>query len=152
MKKKSVLFVCLGNICRSPTAEAVLRKKAKEMGLNLEIDSAGTRGYHAGCPPDKRAQMAGESRGYSFKGIKCRRVIDKDFEKFDYILAMDEDNLRSLKESSDPEYHSKIHLFMDFSASDETEVPDPYYGGKKGFDVVLDLIEVASDGFLKQLG
>ena len=91
----AVLFVCLGNICRSPTAEAVFRHKAEQAGLKLTIDSAGTHGYHIGSPPDKRSQATGEARGYSFKGLKCRRVADEDFEKFDFILAMDNDNLKN---------------------------------------------------------
>lgn len=149
--KPSVLFVCLGNICRSPTAEAVFRHKAKAAGLDLLIDSAGTHGYHNGAPPDKRSQAAGKARGYSFKGLKCRRVVDDDFTRFDYILAMDCENLSKLRKMSEPEHHEKIQLFLDFAQSDEEEVPDPYYGGKKGFELVLDLIEEASEGLLAKL-
>lgn len=149
--KASVLFVCLGNICRSPTAEAVFRHKANLAGLNVEIDSAGTHGYHIGSPADKRSQAAGEERGYSFKGIKCRRVDENDFERFDFILPMDISNLNNLREMSDPEYHDKIKLMLDFAGYEDEEVPDPYYGGKKGFDLVLSLIEEASDGLIKTL-
>ena len=147
----SVLFVCLGNICRSPTAEAVFRHKAQEAGLDIEIDSAGTHGYHIGKSPDKRAQAAGIERGYSFKGLKCRRVNETDFEHFSYILAMDNSNFMNLRGMSDSQYHDKIHLFLDFAQTEEKEVPDPYYGGKRGFELVLDLIEQASDGLLAHI-
>lgn len=148
---KAVLFVCLGNICRSPTAEAVFRHKADEAGLKLTIDSAGTHGYHIGSAPDKRSQAAGQERGYSFKGLKCRRVSDTDFETFDLILAMDQSNLENLREMSDPEHHHKIRLMLDFAGYENEEVPDPYYGGKKGFELVLGLIEEASDGLIRAL-
>ena len=148
---KAVLFVCLGNICRSPTAEAVFRHKADEAGLKLTIDSAGTHGYHTGSPPDKRSQAAGQERGYSFEGLKCRRVSDSDFETFDLILAMDQSNLENLREMSDPEHHHKIRLMLDFAGYENEEVPDPYYRGKKGFELVLGLIEEASDGLIKAL-
>ena len=147
----SVLFVCLGNICRSPTAEAVFRHKAAEAGLEVKIDSAGTHGYHIGKQPDKRSQAAGTARGYSFKGLKCRRVDESDFEKFDYILAMDESNLSNLRKVSPEEHHDKIHLFLSFADTEQHEVPDPYYGAKQGFELVLDLIESASDGLIKTL-
>lgn len=147
----SVLFVCLGNICRSPTAEAVFRHKAKEMGLELNIDSAGTHGYHIGKAPDKRSQAAGEARGYSFKGLHCRRVEKDDFEKFDYILAMDSENYQNLIKMSEPQYQDRIHMMLSFGNSDFEEVPDPYYGGRKGFELVLDLIEDASDGLINKL-
>ncbi|GFD87793.1 protein-tyrosine-phosphatase [Tenacibaculum sp. KUL152] len=147
----SVLFVCLGNICRSPTAEAVFKQKAAEAGLSLNIDSAGTHGYHIGSPPDKRSQAAGVERGYSFKGLKCRRVDESDFEKFDYILAMDNSNLSNLHGMSPAQYHDKIKLFLDYADEEDKEVPDPYYGGKRGFELVLDLIEAASDGLIAHI-
>ncbi|MCW8107883.1 low molecular weight phosphotyrosine protein phosphatase [Alteromonas ponticola] len=149
--KPAVLFVCLGNICRSPTAEAVFRHKVKQSALNIEIDSAGTHGYHIGSPPDKRSQAVAEMRGYDFSGLKCRKVQDDDFERFDYILAMDHSNLSNLKDMSDEKYHDKIRLFLDFADDPHTEVPDPYYGGKRGFELVLDLIESASDGLIAHL-
>ncbi|GLX81890.1 low molecular weight protein-tyrosine-phosphatase [Thalassotalea eurytherma] len=148
----SVLFVCMGNICRSPTAEAVFRKKATDKGLSIEIDSAGTIGSHAREKPDHRAIKAGEARGYNFSGLKARKVTEDDFAKFDLVLAMDESNLDNLKSVSPQEYHHKIKLFLSYGAAfDETEVPDPYYGGAGGFRYVLDLVEDASDGLLAQI-
>lgn len=149
--KPSVLFVCLGNICRSPTAEAVFRHKAKQAGLDMVIDSAGTHGYHIGKAPDKRSIATGELKGYSFKGLKCRRVEASDFEEFDYIMAMDESNYENLLEISNGVNQDRIHYFLDFAPGDDKEVPDPYYGGKRGFELVLDLIEKASDGFIAHL-
>ncbi|MCW8091370.1 low molecular weight protein-tyrosine-phosphatase [Alteromonas sp. ASW11-130] len=150
-QKPAVLFVCLGNICRSPTAEAVFRQKVQESGLSVDIDSAGTHGYHIGSPPDKRSRAVAESRGYKFDGLKCRRVQEDDFKRFDYILAMDHSNLSNLKDMSEKKYHHKIKLFLDFADDPHTEVPDPYYGGKKGFELVLELIEMASDGLIAHL-
>ena len=149
--KPSVLFVCLGNICRSPTAEAVFRHKAKLAGLDMVVDSAGTHGYHIGKAPDKRSIATGEERGYSFKGLKCRRVEESDFEQYDYIMAMDESNYENLMEISNGVNQDRIHYFLDFAPGDDKEVPDPYYGGKKGVELVLDLIEKASDGFIAHL-
>ncbi len=148
----SVLFVCMGNICRSPTAEAVFRKKAANKGLSIDIDSAGTIGTHAREKPDHRAIKAGEARGYDFSGIKARKVTENDFSKFDLVLAMDDSNLNNLKSVSPQEYHHKIKLFLSYGAAfDETEVPDPYYGGAGGFRYVLDLVEDASDGLIAQI-
>lgn len=150
MKDKiaSVLFVCLGNICRSPTAEAVFRAKASLRGLDILIDSAGTQGYHNGAPPDKRSQQVGRAKGYNFKGLKCRRICEQDFDKFDYIVAMDNDNVSQLHKVCPEPLQHKIRLFMSFCDSSEQEVPDPYYGGQKGFELVLSMIEQASDGLL----
>ncbi|PCI59854.1 MAG: protein-tyrosine-phosphatase [Gammaproteobacteria bacterium] len=142
----------MGNICRSPTAEAVFRSKADILGLKLTIDSAGTLGAHAREKPDQRAQKAGIARGYSFDGIKSRKVNSKDFEKFDLILAMDEDNVLNLRKVAPSHLHHKIALFLDFAENhQDNEVPDPYYGGAKGFHYVLDLIEDASNGLLEHL-
>jgi protein-tyrosine phosphatase len=144
----SVLFVCLGNICRSPTAEAVFRRKVNEANINVLVDSAGTHGYHIGKSPDKRSQAAGVARGYDFKGVKCRRVDDSDFSRFDYILAMDESNYTNLIEKADEQYHHKVKYLLDFTDHADKEVPDPYYGGRRGFELVLDLVEEACDGLL----
>lgn len=149
--KVSVLFVCLGNICRSPSAEAVFKKKAADLGLDVEIDSAGTAGYHKGAAPDKRSQGVGIERGYNFKGLKCRKVADSDFEKFDYILAMDNKNINDLLDICPEEFQDKVSLFLSHCDSEEQEVPDPYYGGKRGFEYVLDLIEEAADGLLTKI-
>ena len=151
--KTSVLFVCMGNICRSPTAEGVFRHHAERTGMHerLVIDSAGTHAYHVGEPADRRARAAAERRGISLEGIYARRVSSADFERFDYIIAMDEDNLARLHEEAPDEYHHKIRLFLEFAAVEETEVPDPYYGGAAGFERVLDLVEDASRGLLETL-
>jgi low molecular weight protein-tyrosine phosphatase len=149
---KSVLFICMGNICRSPSAEAVFRHKAKVQGLSLKIDSAGTVGAHAREKPDHRAQKVGAERGYSFDGIKARKVTAQDFEDFDIILAMDNANLDDLKDMAPVHLQHKALLFLDFAKNhEESEVPDPYYGGANGFRFVLDLVEDASDGLLAQL-
>lgn len=151
--KKSVLFVCMGNICRSPTAEGVFRHMLEEAALaeRILVDSAGTHAYHVGEPPDRRAQAAAERRGVSLGGIRARRVREADFEAFDLLLAMDRDNLSLLVQQAEPEHHDKIRLFMDYAAARESEVPDPYYGGATGFERVLDLIEDASRGLLRAL-
>jgi len=149
---KSVLFVCMGNICRSPSAEAVFRQKAKEQGFTLNIDSAGTVGAHSKEKPDHRAQKAGIARGYSFDGIKARKVTTQDFNDFDLILAMDNDNVAELTKISPASMQHKIYLLLDFASDyEEEQVPDPYYGGAKGFDYVLDLVEAGSDGLLARL-
>jgi len=148
-----VLFVCMGNICRSPTAEGVFRHHAEQAGMSerLHIDSAGTHAYHTGEPPDRRARAAAERRGMSLEGIQARRVVTDDFERFDYIIAMDEENLARLRDESPEEHHSKLFLFLEFGALKEREVPDPYYGGSAGFERVLDLVEEASRGLLDRL-
>lgn len=146
-----ILVVCMGNICRSPTGEAVLRKKALQLGVDVNVDSAGTIGSHKGSKPDSRAISAGEKRGYSFKGIRARQVTHADFDKFDFILAADEYNLRDLQEQCPDEHLLKIQLFLSYSDEDFNEIPDPYYGGERGFELVLDLIEDASENLLKSL-
>ncbi len=148
---KSILFVCLGNICRSPTAEAVMRAKAQQLDIELVIDSAGTTGYHAGESPDTRARKAGEQRGYSFAGIKARGVQDEDFERFDLILAMDQKNLADLFERCPDDLQHKCKLLLGFRQPGPLEVPDPYYGGAKGFELVLDLVEQACERILEEI-
>ena len=143
----------MGNICRSPTAEGVFRHLAEEEGFaeHVEIDSAGTHAYHVNEPPDRRAQDAAARRGISMSDIRARRVQAEDFERFDFIIAMDRDNLALLTQQSDTQHHDKIRLFLEYSSSHEEEVPDPYYGGAAGFERVLDLVEDASRGLLKML-
>ncbi|MDB1124427.1 low molecular weight protein-tyrosine-phosphatase [Vibrio algarum] len=148
---KKILVVCMGNICRSPTGEAVLRATAKKMNLPIEVDSAGTLDFHSGNEPDFRARTAGEYRGYSFDGIVARQVSPKDFEYFDIILAADRDNMSELLGMCPIEHTHKISLFLRHSKSGYNEIPDPYYGGDNGFELVLDLIEEASIELLKKL-
>lgn len=148
----SILFVCMGNICRSPSAEAVFRHKAKQAGLSILLDSAGTVGSHAKEKPDHRAQKAGMARGYSFDKIRARKVTVKDFEDFDMVLAMDSQNVRHLEKVAPEHLQYKIELFLDYAENfEETDVPDPYYGGGKGFQFVIDLVEDASDGLIAAL-
>lgn len=141
----SVLFVCLGNICRSPTAEAVFRARAGD--ADIKIDSAGTGAWHAGSPPDPRSRAAGERRGYSFAGQVARKVRVQDFHEFDIILAMDASNLSDLKSIQPKDGSAHLSLFL----PNGSDVPDPYYGGPDGFARVVDLIEEASDFWLAQL-
>ena len=147
----SVLFVCMGNICRSPTAEAVCRKMAADRGVDIYIDSAGTIAYHAGEKPDPRSQAAGEARGYDFSKIRARQIEDADFERFDLILAADNQNLQDLVQRCPARYQSKLALILSPCRGGETEVPDPYYGGDQGFEHVLDLLEEACSKWLDKL-
>lgn len=150
----SVLFVCMGNICRSPTAEGVFRHKVRQAGLEdrIHIDSAGTIAYHEGHPPDLRAQKAAEKRGIDLSSQRARKVSQTDFEAFDFVIAMDSDNHFDLDEICPPGYQNRLHMFMEFARNtDVTDVPDPYYGGTRGFDIVLDLVEDAAEGLLQHL-
>lgn len=149
-----VLFVCMGNICRSPTAEGVFRHRVAAAGLDsvFNIDSAGTHSYHVGARPDPRAAEAARRRGIDLGGLRARRVAPEDFERFDYVLAMDRHNLELLVADCPEAHRDKLELFLKYAtAYDDTEVPDPYYGGNKGFEYVLDLVEDAADGLLKAL-
>lgn len=149
-----VLFVCMGNICRSPTAEGVFRKLVTDAALHDKVfaDSAGTHAYHQGEPPDRRAAEAAMRRGYSLDGIRARRVTETDFENFHYVLAMDEDNYGKLREAAGDLHIEKVRLFLSFATNQATrEVPDPYYGGAGGFERVLDLVEEASQGLLDEI-
>jgi len=149
-----VLFVCMGNICRSPTAEGAFAHKTLQHKLEhmIEIDSAGTHAYHVGEPPDRRAQKAASKRGMDLSAQKARRIHENDFEVFDIILAMDDDNLNNMLAICPQEYQHKVELFLPYAPHlDVTEVPDPYYGGTAGFERVLDLIEEASDGLLEAI-
>ena len=146
-----VLFVCLGNICRSPTAEAVLRALAAREApeLVLEVDSAGTAGYHVGQPPDPRTRAAAARRGYDLSTLRARTVEPADFERFDLILAMDRENLTVLRRRAPIEARERLRLFLEFAPGNAPEeVPDPYYGGPNGFEEVLDLVEAATRGLL----
>ena len=153
MNKIRVLFVCMGNICRSPTAEAVARHLAERAGLadRFEFDSAGTHGYHIGDPPDRRAIAAGGKRGYDLSPLRARKVSAKDFETFDLVLAMDDENHAHLARLCPPELRGRLKRLLDFAAACHTrEVPDPYYGGNAHFDEVIDLVEQGVAGLLAQ--
>jgi len=148
-----VLFVCLGNICRSPTAEGVFRQLLvrEQLEPSVHVDSAGTHAYHVGSPPDPRARDTALRRGIDLSGIRGRRAEKKDMEEFDYILAMDRENYENLLAIGGDHAH-KIDVLMRYSTRfDEDEVPDPYYGGPNGFEQVLDMIEDASEGLLREL-
>jgi protein-tyrosine phosphatase len=151
----AVLFVCTGNICRSPTAEAVMRALVVKQGLDhlFHIDSAGTHGYHVGDGPDRRSVAAAASRGISMKGLVARPVEISDFDQFDLILAMDNGHLRHLRKMQPPGSRAKVALFMDFDRDGRSgrDVPDPYYGAGRGFEDVFDMIEVACGGLLAHL-
>lgn len=147
-----VLFVCMGNICRSPTAEGVFRKLIRESGLERLVDaaSAGTHGYHIGQEPDQRAQRAAASRGYDLSSIRARKIAPKDFGYFDFVLAMDRGNLESLRLVCPVKHHDRLGLLMHYAKSfDDDEVPDPYYGLGYGFDLVLDMVEDATRGLVE---
>lgn len=153
-EKTSVLFVCMGNICRSPTAEGIFRHIIQEKDLTdfYELDSAGTHAYHIGAPPDHRAQETAQARGIDLSDLRGRKVTVSDFDKFDYVLAMDKDNYSILEEICPPEKRDQLKLFLDFAkdlAIDE--VPDPYYGGTGGFEKVFDMLEKASYGLIEHI-
>lgn len=154
MEKIKVLFVCMGNICRSPTAEGAFRHllESRRISDRFEIDSAGTHAYHIGEAPDLRSQKAARDRGIELKHLRARKVIYADFEDYDYILAMDDDNYQTLYAACPERYRHKLSLFLEFAPHlTHREVPDPYYGGSNGFEQVLDLVEVAAEGFLDAL-
>lgn len=150
-EKISVIFICMGNICRSPTAEAVFRHCVEEAGLAdaIHIDSAGTHDYHIGEPPDTRTQRAARQRGYDMSALRGRQAEAADFARFDYVLAMDDANLSILQTLQPRDAAAHLGLFLEFAAHhNEREVPDPYFGGADGFEHVLDLVEDASRGLL----
>ena len=148
-----VLFVCLGNICRSPTAEGMLRHKLAVAGLaeRVTIDSCGTGDWHVGKAPDRRATAAAASRGIDLTGLRARQLEALDFERFDYLLAMDHHNLDDLLAMRPRECDAHVGLFLDFAGRQGAAVPDPYYGGDDGFDEVLDLVAAAADGLIEAL-
>ncbi len=149
-----VLFVCMGNICRSPTAQGVFAKRVIEEGLShlIEIDSAGTHAYHVGEPPDVRARETAQRRGIDLSRQRARRARAEDFERFDYVLAMDEANHRALSALCPPGFEERLHLLMDYAPElGQREVPDPYYGGSNGFEAVFDMVDAASRGLLEAI-
>ena len=151
----AVLMVCMGNICRSPMAEGVLRGKLDRAGFGtrVQVASAGTHGLHGGSPPDPRAVAAAGQRGYDLARIRSRRVADADFERFDLLLAMDTDNLAGLEDRCPPALRDRIRLLLDVAPRVDRvrEIPDPYFGPAEGFDAVLDMIETACDGLVVDL-
>ncbi|WP_175776834.1 low molecular weight protein-tyrosine-phosphatase [Burkholderia anthina] len=154
MNRVAICFVCLGNICRSPTAEGVMRHQVDAAGLadRIAIDSAGTGDWHVGEPPDTRAQAAAHTRGYDLSALRARQVSAADFERFDLLLAMDEANLAELHRRCPPQHRDKVRLLMEFApGTAETEVADPYFGGAQGFEQVLDQVERACAGLLDTL-
>ena len=151
MNKISVLFCCMGNICRSPTAEAIFRARVEEAGLAqlIIIDSVGTHDYHIGSPPDSRTQRAAKQRGYDLSMLRGRQISIPDFSRFDYVLAMDEANMAILQNICPQENIQRLGLFLKYAQRhQEREVPDPYYGGEDGFERVLDMVEDAAEGLL----
>ena len=150
----SVLFVCTGNICRSPMAQGAFAKAIQSAGMDAQIliDSAGTHDYHVGDAPDLRAQRTVLSRGYDISALRGRQVQDSDFDRFDYILAMDSQNLNNLTRRANVRHHHKIRLLLSFSRRfPNLDVPDPYYGGQPGFDLTLEMVEDAAQGLLKAI-
>lgn len=149
-----VLFVCMGNICRSPTAHGVFEQAVKDAGLadRVQIESAGTHAYHVGEKPDPRSSQVASLRGVDLGYIRAQKVSSADFEEYDYILAMDRDNYRNLEDRCPAEYLQKVQLFLEYAPHlNEIEVPDPYYGGPHGFERVLDMVEAASEGLLNHI-
>lgn len=154
MKPYSILFVCMGNICRSPTAHGVFQHKINALGFPhaITVDSAGTHNYHPNSPPDGRSQKHAAQRGYDLSGLRARQIQNTDFEAFDLILAMDWDNLKLLQTECPPEHLGKLRRLTEFCSIHDSEVvPDPYYGGPGGFDQVLDLVEDACAGLLRHV-
>ena len=153
-KKVNVLFVCMGNICRSPMAEGVFARDIHNAGFSAEVgmDSAGTHAYHVGKSPDERGCNAAEKRQVAIDGLRARRIEMKDFSRFDYILAMDRQNLDMLRYLCPPELRQNLHLFSEFSPQLKSrEIPDPYLGEEKAFEEVLDMIELASLGLVETI-
>jgi len=149
-----VLFVCLGNICRSPTAEGVLIKKIADAGLNahIEVDSAGTSDWHIGKAPDSRTVSAARSRQYDLSPLRARQLVAADLDQFDYVLAMDNQNLAGIRAFANEKSRAKTELFLAYaSRATHSEVPDPYYGESDGFSLVLDLVEDAADGLIEHI-
>ena len=154
MKTCAVLMVCMGNICRSPTAEGVFRHLVRREGLQdrIHVDSAGTHDYHVGAPPDERSSRHAALRGYDLSALRARQVQARDFERFDLLLAMDWQNLELLQEDCPDAHRHKLRRLMEFAPAELGEVvADPYYGGRQGFETVLDHVEAACQGLLRHL-
>ncbi len=148
-----ILFVCMGNICRSPTAEGVMRHRVEALGLasRFHIDSAGTHNYHPGSPPDERTQRHARSRGYDLSALRARQIREEDYERFDLILTMDWDNQALAEEMSPAQHRHKVRRLAEFFLTrTETVVPDPYYGGREDFERVIDLVEDGIEGLLRR--
>jgi protein-tyrosine phosphatase len=145
-ERRSILFVCTGNICRSPTAEAVFKSLCKQQGMELRIESAGLGDWHAGDPPDERAQRHARNRGYDLSAQRARQLRPQDFDDFDLILAMDRGHLRALERMAPARHHTKIRLF-----AADCDIPDPYDGGPEGFERVLDLVEARCRSLMVEL-
>jgi protein-tyrosine phosphatase len=154
-EKVKVLFVCMGNICRSPTAHGVFERLVKDSGMSdwIEVDSAGTHAYHVGEQPDRRSQQTALTHGLDLSYIRARRVRSEDFDYFDYVLAMDQNNYRDLSQLCSLDNCHKLHLFLSFAPQlkSQIEVPDPYYGGAKGFDNVYSMVAQASEGLIQHI-
>jgi len=154
MSKVRVLFVCMGNICRSPTAQGVFERLVEEarLEMHIDIDSAGTHAYHIGEPPDQRATQAAAARGINLSAQRARRVDEADFESFDYVVAMDRSNLEDLREICPAHVQERVCLLLDFAETGQSgDVPDPYYGGAQGFERVLDMVESGARGLLEDI-
>ena len=154
MSKVSVLFVCLGNICRSPTAHGVFQGMVNGSGFGdaIQVDSAGTGDWHIGHSPDQRTAQVAASKGYDLSELRARLVTSEDFQLFDYVIAMDKANLSDLRAMQPADYRGYLGLFLDFSTQNgHSEVPDPYYGGEDGFELVFTLVEEASQGLLQHI-
>ena len=154
MNDYSILFVCMGNICRSPTAHGVFRQKVQQLGLaaRIGVASAGTHDHHTGRPPDERAQEHAALRGYDLSDLRARQISAADFERHDLILVMDRDNLARVQARCPPQAQHKIRRFTEFCRQRTADVvPDPYFGGAQGFEQVLDLVEDACDGLLQHV-
>lgn len=157
VEKSKVLFVCMGNICRSPTAHGVMQHKVDGRELNhlIEIDSAGTHAYHVGEQSDERSRALAASKGVDMEYIRARKIADSDYHEFDYILAMDTDNLALIEHHAPPKHRANLALFLDFAGRDgrvsRNTVPDPYYGGDSGFEEVFELVDCGCDSLLKHI-
>lgn len=152
-RQSAILFVCLGNICRSPLAEGVFRHVACERGLEASflVDSAGIGGWHVGSAPDRRSIAVAARHGIDISGQSCRRLARSDLQEFDFIFAMDESNVGALLAGAPPPAHSKIHLFLDYALGTKTDIPDPYYGGPDGFETVYRMIREGSEALVSKL-